>query len=247
MRAHGQSPPECSSDTEAAPKRGSSLDVCELIVGFALILAVIWTEQPLQRWLYYAAIGWFSLSILSTFPGWKTMGCCTSGFWRSLWVIAVALLITVTATAIAVCLHTLHHPGGPSEWIETFGGYTIWALTQQFLLQGYFLVRLLRVFPNPTVAAAIAAVVFAIAHLPNPILTPITLFWGLVACLVFMRSRNIFPLAIAHAICGICIAVTIPASILHNMRVGLGYITYQEPHQLHLSHAGSSARTTQGE
>ena len=247
MRAHRHSPLECSHDVQTAPKRGSALDFCELIVGYALILAVIWTEQPLQRWLYFAAIGWFSLSIISTFPGWQTMGCCTSGFWRSLWVIAAALLIAATTTGIAVSLHTLHHPGGPSEWIQTFGGYTIWALTQQFLLQGYFLVRLLRVVSNRTAAAAIAAVVFAIAHLPNPILTPITLFWGLVACLVFMRSRNIFPLAIAHAICGICLAITIPPSMLHNMRVGLGYITYQEPHPLHLSHVGSTARTTQGE
>jgi len=223
------------------------LDICELIVGYALILGVIWTQQPLQRWLYFAAIGWFSLSIISTFPGWKTMGCCTSGFWRSLWVIAAALFITLTGTAIAFSLHTLHHPGGPSEWIQAFGGYTIWALTQQFLLQGYFLIRLLRVLPNRTAAAVITAVVFAIAHLPNPILTPITLFWGLVACLVFIRSRNIFPLAIAHALCGICLAITIPSSILHNMRVGLGYINYQDPHHLQVSHAGSSARTSQGE
>src|SRR5207342_2115974 len=96
--------------------------------------------------------------------------------------------------------------------------------------------------PNANLAALISASVFALAHLPNPVLTPLTLIWGFTACLVFIRVRNVYPLAIAHAIFGICIAVTIPASILHNMRVGLGYITYQEPHQLHLSHAGSSAR-----
>ena len=105
---------------------------------------------------------------------------------------------------------------------------------QQLLLQGYFLARLLRILPNPNVAAALSAVVFALAHLPNPILTPLTSIWGLTACLVFIRVRNVYPLAIAHAIFGICIAVTIPASVLHNMRVGLGYIDYS-PSSLDLS------------
>ena len=53
------------------------------------------------------------------------------------------------------------------------------------------------------------------------------MIWGLTACLVFIRSRNVYPLAIAHAIFGICVAITIPASVLHNMRVGLGYLKYR--------------------
>ena len=43
-----------------------------------------------------------------------------------------------------------------------------------------------------------------------------------------------YPLAIAHAIFGICVAVTIPGEVIHNMRVGLGYIRYK-PHPVHLS------------
>ena len=107
-------------------------------------------------------------------------------------------------------------------------------MLQQLLLQGYFLARTLRLVPNANVAALLTASVFALAHLPNPILTPLTLIWGLAACLVFIRARNVYPLAIAHAIFGICVAITIPASVLHNMRVGLGYIEYR-PHPAHLS------------
>jgi hypothetical protein len=73
----------------------------------------------------------------------------------------------------------------------------------------------------------VTAVIFALAHLPNPILTPVTLLWGLAACLLFLRYRNLYPLAMAHAIFGICIAITIPGPVSHNMRVGLGYLRYR--------------------
>ena len=107
-------------------------------------------------------------------------------------------------------LHTLHAPGSFAQWIGTFLGYAIWSFVQQFLMQGYFLLRLLQLLPNPKLAAITTALIFTLAHLPNPILTPLTLLWGVAACLVFLRHRNLYPLAVAHAIFGICIAITIP-------------------------------------
>ena len=104
---------------------------------------------------------------------------------------------------------------------------------QQILLQDIFLRRLLILIPSkPHIAALAAAVLFASAHLPNPILTPMTVIWGLVACMHFLRYRNLYPLAIAHAILGISIAITVPGPLDHNMRVGLGYLTYHHHHHL---------------
>jgi membrane protease YdiL (CAAX protease family) len=111
-------------------------------------------------------------------------------------------------------------------FIKTFWAYTLWSAVQQFLLQCFFLSRLLRLIPKPKSAAAAAALLFALAHLPNPFLTPITLLWGFVACLIFLRYCNLYPLAIAHAIFGVTIALTVPGHLDHNMRVGLGYLTY---------------------
>jgi membrane protease YdiL (CAAX protease family) len=234
MTAPVASNSECVCAADSFPRKRTVWDVCELAVGYGLILTVIWTPSPLQKWLYFAALAWFTLCIIVSFPGWKAMGCSITGFSRSLWVVGVALVMAVGAVLLASSLHTLHHPVGSIQWVKAFGGYTVWALMQQFLLQGYFLVRLIRILPNGNWAAIIAGTVFSAAHLPNPILTPITLLWGLTACLIFLRSRNIYPLAIAHAIFGICVAVTIPASVLHNMRVGLGYLTYH-PRRVHLS------------
>ncbi|MGA7110354.1 MAG: CPBP family intramembrane glutamic endopeptidase [Terracidiphilus sp.] len=228
----------------AMPARRPAWDFCELAIGYALILAVIWTAKPLQRWLYWAAIAWFALVIIRSFPGWKAMGCCAAGFWRSAWVVGVAMILAATAVAFASSLHTLHHPNSVLQWVLAFGGYTVWSLAQQFLLQGYFLVRLSRLVPSATMAAAISATIFALAHLPNPILTILTLVWGLAACLVFLKARNLWPLAMAHAIFGICVAITVPASTLHNMRVGRGYFTYRAPRpHNHLSQSDHKVST----
>jgi hypothetical protein len=98
---------------------------------------------------------------------------------------------------------------------------------QQFILQSYFLLRLLRLLPGKLAPVLVAAAIFALAHLPNPILTPITLIWGAIACVLFLRYRNIYALGVAHGIMGLCVAVTVPNSLHHHMRVGLGYLRYR--------------------
>jgi Type II CAAX prenyl endopeptidase Rce1-like len=218
-------------------------DFLELSIGYALILVVIWTRRPIQRWFYWVAVGWILFVTCISFQGWKALGFRITGLWRSLWVIAVALLIATSAFALAYALQTLHTPGGPIMWIKAFLGYAIWSFVQQLLLQGFFLLRLLRLLPNKTAAVVTAATIFAAAHLPNPILTPLTLLWGLSACFLFLRYRNIYPLAVAHAILGICITVTIPAPVIHNMRVGRGYLIYHAPHHHHRNQSDQTVST----
>jgi hypothetical protein len=38
--------------------------------------------------------------------------------------------------------------------------------------------------------------------------------------------RNLYPLAVAHALIGLALAVSVPDSIQRHMRVGLGYLHY---------------------
>lgn len=218
-------------------------DLLELLVCYGLILVTIWTPRPLQRWFYWVAIGWVALSTCISFAGWKAMGFRSRGLWRSLWVAGAALLLGTIVVGVAARLHTLHAPDGPIMWIRTFAGYALWSFVQQFLLQGYFLIRLLRLLRAENWAAVTAAGIFAAAHLPNPILTPVTLLWGLAACFIFLRYRNIYPLALAHAIFGITIAITIPGPVVHNMRVGLGYLRYHAPGTHHLSQSDHTVST----
>ena len=77
-----------SPDHRSGASRGTSANS---LIGYCLILAVIWTPRPLQHWLYFIALGWFIVSIALSFEGWKAMGCCVAGFWRSSWVVGVAV------------------------------------------------------------------------------------------------------------------------------------------------------------
>jgi membrane protease YdiL (CAAX protease family) len=198
----------------------------EIAVAYGLILAVIWTPRPWQRGLWWIAAASVVAIASMSWDGARPMGLRPAKFFSSAWIVGAALGIAGIAIAIAARLHTLRLPPGPIPFIVSYFAYAIWALAQQFLLQSFFLLRFTRIFSSSLWAAIAAAAIFALAHLPNPILTPITLIWGVAACLLFLRYRNLYALAIAHAIIGITIAITVPGPVDHNMRVGLSYLTY---------------------
>lgn len=219
--------PKCAGVLFVA--HGRERDLLELVVGYGLILLTVWTRQPWQELFYCSALSWLVLVLGLGWGNRSTMGLRLSGSLRSLWVFGMALLLAGAAVALADRLHTLHLPKDLGGFVHRYGGYAIWAFWQEVLLLDFVLLRLLRLLRNPNAAVIAAAGLFALAHLPNPILTPATLLWGVVACLLFLQYRNLYTLAMTHAILGICIAATIPGPINHNMRVGLGYLTYQRP------------------
>jgi hypothetical protein len=202
-------------------------DLVELGVAYALIMATIWTTNPTQRVLYWLTFAWILATSWARREGWEILGLGTTGLLQSLWVVGVALLGTGVVMFLAYRTHTLHRLHGPKPLLEHAWGYLVWAVMQQFILQSYFLLRLLRLLPGKALPIAAAAIMFAVAHLPNPVLTPITLIWGVVSCMLFLRYRNIYTLGLAHGIMGLCLAVTVPNSLHHHMRVGLGYSRYR--------------------
>ncbi|MGA3160017.1 MAG: CPBP family intramembrane glutamic endopeptidase [Terracidiphilus sp.] len=213
------------------PIAARSRDLIELAVAYSLILLVIWSPRTWQRILWWVAAAAVLAIATFSFEGLQAMGLRRENFLRSLWIVGAASLLSAVAVVLAVRLNTLHIPPTPLLFIRTYAGYILWTFVQQLLMQCFFLARLLRLLPNPKLAVAVTALIFAAAHLPNPILAPLTLLWGLAACLLFLRYRNLYTLAIAHAILGVTLTITVPAAVHHNMRVGLGYLTYGHTHK----------------
>jgi hypothetical protein len=205
-----------------------SRDAIELAICYALILLVIWTPRPTQRFVFWIAFAWILVTTLVCHPDANTLGLRLSSLRSSLWITTGGLLFAGLLVGIASELHTLHPLHGAGSPGLHVAGYLLWAFEQQFILQDYFLLRLLRILPNQSVAMIAAAVLFSIAHLPSPVLTAATLAWGIVSCTLFLRYRNLYALGCVHGVLGLCVAVSVPDAVTHHMMVGLGYLHY--PH-----------------
>jgi hypothetical protein len=216
----------------------------ELGVAYALIMAAIWTVNPWQKFFYWTAIVWVVVTTFLHFKSWEALGLDVRGVPRTLWIPLAAAGAAAIAVYVAHADGALHPLRRPAPLFAHVWGYLVWALMQQFLLQIYFQLRLQRLLPGQILPAVAATGLFALAHLPNPVLTPLTLLWGCVACLLFLRYRNIYALGLAHGLLGLCVAVTVPDSLLHHMRVGIGYLRYH-PHGLHhRSHTDQTVSTS---
>lgn len=214
-------------------RRGRSRrrELIELAAGYGLILAVIWTPRPWQRGLYAVAALTLAAMMALSFRSLGAMGLRRENFLRSIWVVGAALLAAAGFVAWSAGHGYLQRGHGFVWFVGRYWGYAVWSLVQQLLLQDFFLGRMVRLIPGSRGAAVWAAAgVFAAAHLPNPILTLLTFIWGAFACMVFLRYRNIWPLALAHALLGVTLATTMPRPVIRNMRVGLGYLEYQQTH-----------------
>ena len=211
-------------------------DLAELAIGYGLILTTVWIPNPAQRVLYWTAFAWIALTAFLRRKQTTPNGLGFHGLLPSLWIPIVAAVIALFAIAVAKHLGTLHPLYGPLPVFTHLRGYALWALMQQFILQVYVLLRLLRLGMKRNSAIVLATLLFAAAHIPNPVLIALTLVWGALSCPLYLRYRNLYPLALAHGILGMTLAVTVPNNIHHHMRVGLGYLHYRQQRS-HIRHS----------
>jgi Type II CAAX prenyl endopeptidase Rce1-like len=202
-------------------------DAAELAIGYVLVLLAEWIPSPAsQRFLFWFTLAWVIVTTTLARPNARTLGLRPSNA-RSVWIVPAIVLLGAVSIWMASQLHTLHD-FSIGTLMGRVRGYLAWSLLQQFMLQDYFLLRLLRLMPGKAAAAvSAAAILFASVHIPNPVLMLGTLLWGMAACILFLRYRDLYSLGVAHCLLGICIAVTVPAHIHHGMRVGLGYRQYR--------------------
>jgi membrane protease YdiL (CAAX protease family) len=199
-------------------------DLAELIFGYGLIVGIIWSPERLQQVLAPIALVATAAVVLARNWDREELGFGVPGLVRSLWIlpaaVAFALLCILAAKKIGT-LHPLYHADA-----SHITGYVLWTIYQQFLLQDYFMPRLLRLLPGPALSVAVTAMLFALAHLPNLSLAAATLAWGLISCLLFRRYHNLWALGLAQGLLGLCFAVCVPDALSHHLRVGLGYVRY---------------------
>lgn len=204
-------------------RQASSRDLPELVIGFAAILAVLWL--PTREQLFFGPIALLAPLgvVLSRRPTLDDLGLGWRGLVRSLWILPAATVLAFVSVLVAKQIGTFHELYRPE--LSHVWGYVLWTLYQQFLLQDYFMPRLERLFTSNHAIMA-AAVLFAVAHLPNLSLVVATLVWGAASCYLFHRYHNLWALGLAQGLLGLCFSVVVPDAMHHHMRVGLGYLHY---------------------
>jgi Type II CAAX prenyl endopeptidase Rce1-like len=199
-------------------------DLVELILGYGLIVGVIWMPESAQRFCSPIVLIVTLAVVLAPRPGRDELGAGFRGLVSSLWILPAAAGLALVSAAVAKHFGTLH-PLYKGD-LKHVAGYVLWTLYQQFLLNDYFMPRLGRILGNSSLAVAMAGILFAAAHLPNLVLTVTTLVWGMVSCALFLRYRNLYMLGLAQGLLGLCIAVCVPDALHHHLCVGLGYLRY---------------------
>ena len=201
-------------------------DLVELTFGYSMIVGIIWTPERWQRALSPVALVLTLLVVLAPRHNRDELGLGARDFVRSLWILPAAAGLAALSIFAAAKIGTLH-PLYKADFAH-ISGYVLWTIYQQFLLQDYFMDRLLRLVSSEAAAVTLAGTLFAAAHLPNLVLAAATLLWGIVSCALFRRYHNLWALGLAQGLLGLCFAICVPDALHHHLRVGLGFLRYQQ-------------------
>jgi Type II CAAX prenyl endopeptidase Rce1-like len=205
------------------------LTVLEALLFSALVALYIWRWQLAhpQSWVIFPL--WLGVSFLAHRDTPQTLGWRADNLWAATrqGLILFGIFIAAVCTA-GIFLGALHRL--PEHLIDRrrFLGYFSFCLLQQVAVNSYLMNRLLSAVESPIPAAALASVIFAALHWPNPVLVPVTLIGGFGMCLLFARQRNILPLTLGQAILGALVWWAFPLAWHHSMRVGPGYYSYAQ-------------------
>lgn len=139
---------------------------------------------------------------------------------------ACRVLLLPTALAVAgilIAAWFINHDLLTGHLRPRFILLPLWALFQQYALNGFINRRAQMALGNGAKSILLVGVAFGLLHLPNPQLALLTLAGGLIWGWAYRRQPNLFALALSHTVVSITLALTISQSPLNSLRVGFKY------------------------
>ena len=174
-----------------------------LVVGAAVIALAVWHNLRRGEW----GVAWHAL------------GGASRG----------AILFTLSGVGLILgagwALGTLHDR---RDFLGSFGPLVVWGAGQQWVLQTVLLREAQRAVSRRG-GIVVAAALFGLLHLPNPLLTGVTIAAALCWCAIYDRYPNVVPLAVSHGLGTLALRHAFDAETLGRLRVGYSYLLLDGP------------------
>jgi len=200
-------------------------DLVALPFSVAIILVVLsytWVIEPIApRWVRHVPT-----VLVTGLAVWRAVKTGEWGLKRSEFFPALRWALALTAVAVSATALVGWALGTWHDRRDVWGNLaalTPWGIGQQFALQTVLL-REAQAAMSPRKAIALAALVFGVLHLPNPVLAPLTFFGALGWCWIYDRHPNLIPLGLSHAIATLAILYAFDDAITGRLRVGRAYL-----------------------
>ena len=190
-----------------------------LFFPIALLEVALWSPLPVGILFGIAALWYIAWQVYSAASNARSIGLDLRGVLRESWLLGATVVLALAILAAAYFSGSLHQLWGLRHpWVGV-AIYIGWAFAQEFMLQ-CFCVPMLRAVVSRVSSLLLAGVLFAVAHLPNPSLTLVAFFAGVAFTAIYARRKNLYVVALIHAVLGLTLAVSAPDEWFHDLRVG---------------------------
>ncbi len=200
------------------------LRVLEPLLFASLAMSYIWLIQPIRNdWLRVPfLIVVVLIPLLSNYlhqDRLADMGLRLDNLPASAREVGVFTLIA-SCSVVGLAFSAGESPELPFSSLVDFLIYPFWGLLQHYAMQSFVHRRFRESLGSPNAAIIASAVLFAIMHWPNKLLTIFTLLGGLAWCKLFSRHPNLLTLAISHGILAVLLYHLCPEDWVNNLRIG---------------------------
>ena len=211
----------------AAPRASRAAALCEIGCLLFCVELIMWVVPvvPGMRTAYAGLAGMIILLLVVTHrrdrvPA-RELGFRFDNFLPALAHITLRFVPFVAVIlAIGIASHSLSFGARFFGMLLTV---PLWALLQQYMLFAFVHRRLRVVLGDGPWVTLTTTLLFALLHLPNPMLTLACAIAGYIWAQAYERTPNLYANALTHTVASALVANALPHWLLKNMVVGLNH------------------------